>query len=152
MTDPITRSIIVKARIEDAFAFWADVENFPTFMKHLKSVERIDDKVSRWVMDGPAGTTIQWEAEITTYEPPRRIGWNSRDRSDVKTSGQVLFTDLSHSETEVTVTLKFEPPMGVVGDLGATLVERVDQRLDEDLRRFKHHVEAGTRAGAQIRR
>ena len=151
MADPITRSIIVKSTIEDAFAFWADFENFPAFMKHIRSVRKLDDKVSHWVMEGPAGTKIEWEAETTTYEPPRRIGWNSRDRSSVKTSGQVLFTDLSHTETEVTVTLKYEPPLGVIGEMAA-LFERVDHRLDEDLRRFKQHVEAGTRAGSRAGR
>ena len=145
MVDPITKSIIVKGNIVDIFRVWADFENFPRFMAHIKSVEKVDDRLSRWVMQGPVGTSIEWEAETTMFEPNRRIGWNSRDRSPIKTSGQVLFTDLRDDETEVTVTLKYEPPVDLVANTKEALFANVDRRLEEDLRSFKRYVEAAWR-------
>ena len=123
MADPITRSIIIKGKVEDVFATWADVESFPQFMEHIKSVTRRDDRISHWVMQGPGGSTVQWDAETTMFEPPRRIGWNSRDSSPVKTSGQVLFTDLNEDETEVTVILKYEPPVRNRDRAGSDVVQ-----------------------------
>ena len=145
MADPITKSIIVKGNIVDIFRVWADFENFPRFMANIKSVAKVDDRLSRWVMEGPVGTSIEWEAETTMFEPNRRIGWNSRDRSPIKTSGQVLFTDLRDDETEVTVTLKYEPPVDLAPDVSTALFANVDRRLEEDLRSFKRYVEAAWR-------
>ena len=147
MADPITKSIIVKGNLEAVFATGADFESFPKFMEHIKSVTRRDDRISHWVLEGAAGTTVEWDAETTMFEPPRRIGWNSRDSSPIKTSGQVLFTDLNEDETEVTVILKYEPPTGTSGEVGQALFKDVERRLDEDLRRFKKHVEV--RSGAR---
>jgi uncharacterized membrane protein len=147
MADPITKSIIVKGNIDEVFASWADFESFPKFIEHIKSVTVRDDRISHWVIEGTGGSTIEWDAEITMFEPPRRIGWNSRDSSSVKTSGQVLFTDLNEDETEVTVILKYEPPTGTADEGGQALGKNVDRRLEEGLRNFKKHIEVRTRAG-----
>jgi uncharacterized membrane protein len=60
----------------------------------------------------------------------------------VKTSGQVLFTDLGQGQTEVTATVHYEPnKAGLAGDIVAALFGRPEQRLEEDLNNFKHFAE-----------
>lgn len=142
--EKVTRMIIVKAKPEEAFRVWANFENFPHFMKNIKEVRKINDKTSYWRMEGPAGTELEWHAETTHYDEPRRIGWNSKDdeEADVKTSGQVTFTDLPNNETQVTVTLAYKPQKGGwAGDVAANLFDNPEKRLEEDLKNFKNYIE-----------
>ncbi len=141
MTNQITQSIIVKQELSDIYQLWSNFENFPKFMKHIKSVRKMDDQVSHWVLEGPFGFLISWEVETTAMEP-KRIAWNSKDKlGDIKTSGQVTFNELSADETEVTVTLQYVPPAGVVGEMTADLLIRPEKRLREDLQNFKKYAE-----------
>ncbi len=142
MTGPITQSIIVKGAVSDLYTVWANFENFPRFMKDVKSVTKIDDRLSHWVMQGPLGTTLEWEAETTRLEENQRIAWSSKDKSGIKTSGQVAFTPLGPNETEVTVTLHYVPPAGMLGEVAAQLFSNPERQLKEDLRRFKEYVES----------
>jgi uncharacterized membrane protein len=141
MTDSIVKSIIVKGAADDLYRIWANFEAFPRFMENIKSVTKIDDRLSHWVMQGPFGAPVEWDAETTRLEPNTRIAWNSKDNSELKTSGQVTFKELGANETEITVTLHYEPPAGMVGDLVAQLFSNPERRLTEDLRRFKEFVE-----------
>ena len=144
MPDQITKSIIVKGNAMDVFNLWGDITNFPHFMNYIKSVSRVGDWTSRWVVEGPLGKDAEWDAEITTYEPGRRIAWSTKGHngdSNVKTSGQVTFTELPHDETEVTVTMQYVPPAGAIGEAVAKIFSHPDQRVMEDLRRFKEYAE-----------
>lgn len=141
MPEQTTKTIIVRAGVAEAFATWADFENFPRFMKHVKSVTRTGEGTSRWVAEGPLGVDVEWEAETTRLEPDKRIAWKSKEDSKVRTSGQVLFNRLSAEETEVTVTLQYVAPGGAVGEKAAQLVGDPAHMLEEDLRNFKAFVE-----------
>lgn len=136
----VTKSIIVKADVKDAFAAWANFENFPQFMQHIKSVHKTGDDYSHWMMEGPLGTHIEWDAKTTRFEQNKRIGWSSV-RGDIKTSGQVTFNSLPDNETEVTVTLQYVPPVGMAGEVVAELFGNPEQKLAEDLRNFKRFIE-----------
>ena len=60
----IVKSIHINRPAEDIYRFWRDFKNLPRVMAHLESVEITDDKRSRWTAKGPAGKSVQWEAEI----------------------------------------------------------------------------------------
>jgi uncharacterized membrane protein len=141
MPEQATKSIIVGAPVAEVFATWADFENFPRFMEHLKSVRRTGEKTSRWVAKGPMGQDVEWEAETTRVEPNKRIAWRSTEDSRIKTSGQVTFNELSPEETEITATLQYVPPGGVAGETAARLLSDPEEMLEQDLRRFKSYVE-----------
>jgi uncharacterized membrane protein len=147
MPEQTTKSIIVGAPVADVFAAWADFENFPHFMKHVRSITRTGEKTTRWQAEGPLGQTVEWEAETTRFEPNKRIAWRSTDGSPVTTSGQVTVNELTPQETEVTVTLQYVAPGGVAGEAAARLLTNPEEMLEEDLRRFKSYVESGVPAG-----
>ena len=65
MAERVTKGIIVKASVEDAYALWENFENFPHFMKNIRSVTRPGPKSSHWVMSGPLGRDVEWDAETT---------------------------------------------------------------------------------------
>ncbi len=142
MAEQITRSIIVKANPEHAYRVWENFENFPMFMKWIKSVQKTGDGTSHWQMQGPLGKTVDWDAETTIQDPNKRIGWSTKDRSgDLTTSGQVTFNGLPHNETEVTVMLQYVPKAGAVGDIVAKLLGDPEKKLEEDLSNFKSYIE-----------
>ena len=141
MANQTTKSIIVGAPVTQVYAIWSNFENFPHFMENIKSVTKIGDTMSHWVMSGPLGINIEWDAETTRMENNARIAWNSRDNSTITTSGQVTFTDLEGKQTEVTVTLQYDPPAGLAGDVVAKLFSNPEKRLEEDLQNFKHYAE-----------
>ncbi|HEY8150919.1 MAG TPA: SRPBCC family protein, partial [Vicinamibacteria bacterium] len=91
MPEQATKSIIVGAGVGEVFEVWSNFENFPHFMKNIKSVEKRPDGSTHWVMDGPLGKSVEWDAETTMFEPNKRIAWHSREGSTIKTSGQVTF-------------------------------------------------------------
>ena len=141
MADQTTKTIIVGARVDDAYDAWANFENFPRFMKHVKSVTKTGDGMSHWVVDGPFGKEVEWDAETTRLEKNKRIAWNSKETSDIKTSGQVTFNDLGNGQTEITVTLQWVVPPSKGGEKLMGLFADPAKRLEEDLLSFKHYVE-----------
>lgn len=141
MADQITRTIIVKAPAEAAYRAWENFENFPLFMTYIKSVHMTGDRTSHWVMQGLLGKKLEWDAETTRLEPGKRIAWNSKRDSSLKTSGQVTFNQLPDGDTEVTVTLHYDPPAGWAGDLVAELFGNPEKKLEADLGNFKAYIE-----------
>lgn len=140
MADPVTDSIIVKGSVEEVYGAWANFTNFPRFMSHITSVEMLSEKMSHWKMEGPLGVTIEWNAQTTRMEENKRIAWNSTGGT-IKTSGQVTFNNLPDNQTEVTVTLKYDPPGGAIGEAAAALFANPDRKLADDLRNFKAFIE-----------
>src|SRR5205814_600448 len=82
----------------------------PPSRKEIRAVEKRPDGSTHWVMDGPLGRTVEWDAETTLFEPNKRIGWHSREDSRVKTSGQVTFVELGTGQTQVNVTVQWVVP------------------------------------------
>jgi len=111
-------------------------------MTYIKALTKTGDRTSHWVMKGPLGKDLEWDAETTTLEPNKRIAWNSRDGGDIKTTGQVTFNKLAQNQTEITVVLQYVPPAGKLGEFVAQLFSDPDKRLDQDLRNFKEYAEA----------
>jgi len=142
VADQVTKDIIVNANIDDVYSIWADFEQFPRFMTYIKALTKTGDRTSHWVMKGPLGKDLEWDAETTTLEPNKRIAWNSRDGGDIKTTGQVTFNKLAQNQTEITVVLQYVPPAGKLGEFVAQLFSDPDKRLDQDLRNFKEYAEA----------
>jgi uncharacterized membrane protein len=140
MANQTTRSLLVKGDANDVFTAWADLESFPSFLSHLKSVTRTGENSTHWVARGPLGIDVEWDAETTRMEPGKRIAWNSHHGSDVRTSGQVTFNQLPGGQTEVTVTFQHatENLMGKAGQL----LSGLDGILEEALRHFKAHFES----------
>jgi uncharacterized membrane protein len=138
----LEKTLHVTAPAEQVWELWSNFENFPNFMTHLREVRKVDERRSRWVAVGPAGTPVEWDAVITDWVPGQFIGWTSLEGSAVETSGQVRLRPLSESETEIDVQLSYRPPAGAAGHALALLLG-VDpkQAMDEDLARFKSLVE-----------
>jgi uncharacterized membrane protein len=114
-------------------------------LEHVESVEKIDDKRSRWVVQGPLGQPLEWQAEIINEHPERMIAWESLPGSEVRNAGSVWFEPNAQGGTRVKVALQYQPPAGVVGATAAKLLgEAPDQQLSKDLGRLKELLESPT--------
>jgi len=138
---PMTvQNILIKAPLPKIYAAWADFEKFPRFMRHIKAVAKTGERTSHWTMEGPLHTRVEWDAETTRLEENKRIAWSSTS-GDLKTSGQVTFNALPDGHVEVTVMLRYVPPIGLAGDLFARLFDDPEGKLAVDLRNFKRYIE-----------
>ncbi len=141
----VVKSVTINRPVEDLFAFWRDFRNLPTIMPHLRSVEVLSERRSRWVVDAPAGLTVEWDAEIVNEKPQTLIAWQSCEGSDVASWGVVRFSQAPGGRgTEVKVELEYESPAGATGVLLAKLFgEDPSQEVQDGLRRFKQIMETG---------
>ena len=141
----VEESVTINRPISELYRFWRNLENLPRFMSHLESVERITDTLSRWRAKGPAGTSVEWNAEIINEVPDQVIGWKSIEGSDVVSAGSVNFDDAGAGRgTRVRVRLQYNPPGGKLGDAVARLLgSDAATEIRQDLQRFKQLVETG---------
>ena len=130
---------------EELYGFWRNFINLPRFMKHLDSVELMDDRRSRWRARAPGGTTVRWDAEIVQERENEWIAWRSLQGSTIENSGSVRFQPAPGARgTEVRVQLQYNPPAGQLGRAVAWMFgEEPKQQIHEDLKRFKQLMETG---------
>lgn len=140
----VEQSVIIDRTAEELYAYWRDFENLPRFMNHLESVTTTGQDRSHWAVKGPAGTLIEWDAEIHNEIRNELIAWRSLPGAEVNNAGSVHFRPIAGgSRTLVRVVLSYEPPAGRLGAAVARLFgEEPSQQVREDLRRFKEVMEA----------
>jgi len=138
----IEERVVINRPVSEVYRFWRELENLPRFMTHLESVEQLTGTLSRWRAKGPAGTHVEWNAEIINEMPNQVIGWRSIEGSDVVSAGSVNFED-RHGATRVRIRLQYSPPGGKIGDAVARLLGRdAATEIRQDLRRIKEVMEA----------
>ncbi|MEC5159019.1 MULTISPECIES: SRPBCC family protein [unclassified Janthinobacterium] len=142
---PVTQTVSINRSPDECYQFWRDLERLPRFMQHLESVQRIDERRSHWKAKGPAGSSVEWDADITEDVPGQRLAWRSVDGADVANEGVVEFLPGPGGRgTVLTVGMRYDPPAGKVGAVAAKLFgEEPSQQIEEDLRRFKQLIETG---------
>ena len=141
----VKRTITINKSPEELYRFWRNFENLPRFMNHLEAVQVTGDRRSHWKAKAPAGTTVEWDAEITEDRPNEMIAWRSIEGADVDNAGSVRFVPAPGGRgTEVRVELRYDPPGGVIGAAIARLFgEEPAQQVADDLRAFKQVMETG---------
>ena len=136
-----TRYVEVSAPIEKVYSYWRNFENFPAIFSDVEKVISEGNR-SHWVVAGPAGTSVEWDAEITEDLPNERIAWRSVGDNQVDTSGVVRF-DKGDAGTKVTVALSYDPPAGKLGQIVAEVLKDPDKQLEVALTEFEGLVEGG---------
>ena len=139
------KTITIGAPVRDVFAFWQHYENFPRFMTHVRDVQsREEDAESHWIVDGPAGLPISFDARTIQVVPETLIAWESLEGSIVAHEGAVRFEPEPNGGTRVNVRFSYTPPAGAVGHAVAWLAGAdAKQRFDDDLARMKTLIETG---------
>ena len=129
-------SIEVDVPISTAYNQWTQFEEFPRFMQDVEEVRQVDDTHLHWRAN-IAGKPVEWDSEITTQIPDRRISW--RSTSGPSNSGAVTFDRVTDNRTRITLRMSYRAPGLVekVGDaLGAVRIE-----LSGNLHRFADFIQ-----------
>jgi uncharacterized membrane protein len=139
----VEQSMTVERTPWDLYAFWRNFENLAKFLHHVESVKVLDERRSHWVIRAPAGSTVEWDAEIINDEPNSLIAWRSLAGANVDNAGSVRFVPGPEGRgTEVRVVIDYIPPGGRVGKWVAALFGKdPSHQIREDLRRFKRLME-----------
>ncbi|MHB1951241.1 MAG: SRPBCC family protein [Acidiferrobacteraceae bacterium] len=149
----IARRLHVRAPAERVYAFWDQLENFPTFMRNVRSVSRRGPRLWHWEVTGPQSASVEWDAEVTERIPERLLAWESLAGSPVRHAGRVRF-ETGDEGTWLDVRLSYRP-MGAVSDHVVASLFGINPRaeIDEDLLRMKSRLEtvaAGDTAESRI--
>jgi uncharacterized membrane protein len=150
----VRKDIHIQAPVEEVFGFFRNLENFPKFMDHLRSV-RVSGERTHWEVAGPAGIPIRFEAEVTRFEPGKCIAWKSLPGSVVRSAGFVRFDDDGKGGTLLEVRMSYNPVGGAFAHAIATLFGADPKHaLDDDLMRLKSILEQGraTAHGEKVHR
>ena len=142
----LQESVEVNAPASECYDQWMRFEEFPQFMVHVKSVTRQGDRRWHWIVDGPLGKKLEWDAEMDGNERDRIISWHSVSEPEVGVQGAVLFEELSPGLTRITSTIQYEPPAGVMGELVGQVFSNPQQMVRQDLDNFKKLMESGITA------
>lgn len=140
----IEESVDIDRSAEDLYGFWRQLDNLPSVMSQVRSVEILNDRKSHWVTNTlPGAPTIEWDAEIINDVKNERIGWKTLDGSTVDHAGSVQFHSTDKGHTKVILTLQYDPPAGPIGAAVASLFgQGPGQKIAADLERFKQTMES----------
>ncbi len=110
-------------------------------MSNIEEVRSTGPDTTHWVVKGPLGARLEFDARTTQDEPNSAIGWNTVD-GDVQTSGQVRFQELGPEQTRIDVTMNYaDPPGGKIGEVASKAVANPKIMMQQDLKNFKDIIE-----------
>jgi uncharacterized membrane protein len=147
----VQKTLMVNRPVHDVFDLLSRLDNFPAFMEHVRDVDvELGGRGSRWTVDGPAGTRVEFDAETVVFEPDRLIAWKTKPNQPIEHEGRVHFEPMNGG-TRVHVQMTYRPPGGIVGHAVAHILGwDPKSRMDDDLMRMKALLEDGkTRAHQQ---
>lgn len=137
----------IQAPAQRCYDWWRPLTHMPLIFPDVQKVEPRSGEadMTHWVVTGPAGKNVEWDAKIVDDEPGRKVAWKSVEAGTeqsniVSTAGAVRFDDHGDS-TGVEVSLQYEPPGGAVVDAVATLFADPQQKVESALDRFKELME-----------
>lgn len=137
----------VNVPADQAYAWWRGLTNLPSIMPDVQSIEpkAASTNVTHWKVSGPLGKTVEWDATIVEDVPGARIAWATEGSSglDVKNAGAVRFDDHG-ATTGVEISLAYDPPAGVLGEVVATVFANPQKKVEEALAAFKATIEAAS--------
>lgn len=140
----LQKTIEVRAPRARVFELWTDPTRFPEFMRHVREVRDLGGGRSRWLVRGPLGMEVGWDAEVTRAEPEERLAWRTVPGSLIQHTGFVTFRDAAGGGTQVNIHLSYNPAIGAAGHLLAQVLGADPKaEMDEDLVRMQFLLETG---------
>jgi len=131
-------AVTVDAPVHQVYSLFTHFNDFPKFMSFVKEVTYHDAQRSHWVAE--VAGRHEWDAANEDWIPDRQIGW--RSTGGLKNSGRVLFQPTSTQQTHIDVYIDYEPPVGVLGNIGERLGvgKHFEDVLQKDLNHFAEMV------------
>ena len=135
--------VSVAVPLDQMFRLWRDVEDLPTLVSHLDSVERRGGRRSRWTMRGAGETPLVWDVEADDEVENEHLGWHSVGGAPVDSRTSISFFPADDgASTRVHLEMAYAAPGDASSDVTRVLDRRL-HRLADDLASMKRRVEAG---------
>lgn len=148
----LSSQVTINQSPEEIYRFWRNFQNLPRVMSFIERVEPGEGNISHWVAKGPAGPSLEWDAEVVDDQPGRLLAWRSIEGSDLQTWGTVVFRPRDSGRrsdgqsTEVSVKFHFCPSGAITHALASFLSGLENSILDSNLKDLKSQLEAGESA------
>jgi uncharacterized membrane protein len=141
MPQRIESSVEINAPVEKVYDYWKTLENLPQFMTNVEEIRPTGPDTTHWVVKGPLGARLEFDAKTTQNEPNEAIGWNT-ENGQVQTSGQVRFQKVDAERTRVEVQMNYwDAPGGKAGEVASRIVANPELMVQQDLRNLKDILE-----------
>jgi uncharacterized membrane protein len=131
----VENDVTINAPIDRVYAMWTDFENFPSFMEHVESVQRVGENQLHWKAKiGPFEK--EWDAEIKAMIPSRTVTW--RSLSGAENAGAVTLSERGNI-TEMHVVIEYDPNW--LEAVASAVTGVLARSVEGDLERFKRMAE-----------
>jgi uncharacterized membrane protein len=139
----VKESITINRKASDIYRFWRHLENLPSFIDHLVSVEDLGDGHHSWTIKTPVGH-MNWKSEIIEDKENESLRWRSMPNSSVENSGSLnLLEKEGGGATKATVELRYKPPGNHDSFLTVKILEVItDFQIKEGLKNLKNIMES----------
>ena len=115
------KTITIDAPVEQVFELFSDPLNLPRLSSTVKSVRALGGNRYEKTVAGPAGRDVVLTETITRCEPNEHLAWESAPASAVRYHGWAQFASHDNRQTQVTVSLTYHPPGGLLSHAAARL-------------------------------
>jgi uncharacterized membrane protein len=150
--------------LEEVYAFWRDLPSLARIAEGVIRVDDIGDRRSRWIVEGPGSSELEFIAEIVADEPERLLAWRTEawrteawrtEESPMPHEGRVEFARAPGGRgTEVRVEITHLPParehstggsraIDITAIVASLIGAEPDQLVRDAVRRVKQVMEAG---------
>lgn len=144
MVMQVHKTILVNAPVDQVFQTLSVYENYPQFMRNVRSVQLQPDGRTHWCVAGPAGVLLKWESVTTEFEMNRLLAWRTSAAAPIQHAGVMRFEPVNGGGTRVDIQMSYRPPAGVLGHAVAAIFGADPKsELDQELLRLKSFLETG---------
>jgi uncharacterized membrane protein len=141
MPQRVESSVEIEAPVERVYDYWKTLENLPQFMTNVEEIRPTGPDTTHWVVKGPLGAKLEFDAKTTQNKPNEAIGWNT-ENGQVQTSGQVRFQKVNEDRTRVEVQMNYwDAPGGKAGEVASRIVANPELMVQQDLQNLKDILE-----------
>jgi uncharacterized membrane protein len=145
-TIDIQHTLYVDAPLDRVYAFGTSYENLPRFLSNVREVRDLGGGRSRWVVGGPDGEAVAWNAVVTEREDNRLLAWRSEPGALLDNAGVIRFGP-EGSGTRIDFRFCYSPPAGRArGAMTEFFGADPRLRMNEDLARLKSLLESTIRS------
>jgi len=141
MPQRVESSVEIETPVEKVYDYWKTLENLLQFMTNVEEIRPTGPDTTHWVVKGPLGAKLEFDAKTTQNKPNEAIGWNA-ENGQVQTSGQVRFKKVDADRTRVEVQMNYwDAPGGKAGEVASRIVANPELMVQQDLRNLKEILE-----------
>ena len=141
----VQRIVTVDKPAAELYALWRDPATLRQVMAPFANLSPAADEGIRWSLRSPLGRLCVWTSQVVEEREGELLRWESIEGSKMIAGGMLrLAPALGNRGTRVSLSLRFEPPPGLIGHALFSTLRVVPNTISRKaLQRFKSLAETG---------